>query len=583
MEYMALYRKYRPQGFSSLVGQNHIRSAISNALLSNRLAHAYLFAGPRGTGKTSAAKIMAKAVNCAEGPTPEPCNACMNCQRINKDASMDVFEINAASNRNIDMIRDLQENICFSPVEGRKRVYIVDEAHMLTSEAFNALLKTLEEPPEHVLFILATTEPHKVPPTILSRCQRYDFRRLSVPDMIGRLNEVLQDSGIKATPGALALIAGQADGGMRDALSLLDQCAVMAEKEVNEETLRLLLGSVRREELRALAGAVGRRDGRRALEAFSALLSGGADVRQLLAELGEYFRALMLHSLYQGQERPPVFSDIYLADSPESLNELAALFNWEQLAAAGKRLHEAAGELRLSFQPRITAELCLLELCRLQDTLERENVAMRLEKLENMLQEGKWTGASGQSPEKPADARMPPDAPAAGRENPPLKAAVPKAAAPAALGTAPASPPPAAAETAGGLPAAQEQTAEGVWEETLRQLIGRKKGSLYAYALKGRAAEFTGDRLRVEFGDSHFLQKLKKDEYLKLLEEIISGITGRPTALEIAGGAPIKGALADGEQEPPPSDFARAETEELPAAVKDALDVFGGKLCKKNG
>ncbi|MDR2006428.1 MAG: AAA family ATPase, partial [Acidaminococcales bacterium] len=494
-----------------------------------------------------------------------------------------------------------QEKICFSPVEGRKRVYIVDEAHMLTSEAFNALLKTLEEPPEHVLFILATTEPYKIPPTILSRCQRYDFRRLGVPDMIGRLEEVAQDSEIEATPGALALIAGQADGGMRDALSLLDQCAVMAEKEVNEETVRSLLGLVRREEMRSLVGAVGRRDERRALGTLSDLLAGGADVKQLLAELGEYFRALMLHSLYREEKTPPAFSGIYLADSPENLDELAALFGREQIASSGKRLHEAAGELRLSVQPRITAELCLLELCRMPDRLERENIIARIEKLENVLRGGKSPAGREQPPEKKPAGRQPPPAdftpvPEGKREESPAPVEPPPADfAPVPEGKREESLPPVKPPAADFAPApegkreeslppveppAAGETASGVWEEILRQLIERKKGSLYAYALKGRALEFTGDRLRIQVDDGHFLQKLKKDEYLNLLEEILAGITGRPAALEIIGGASRPPVRTDDSLNPPPGDPAQAE--ELPAAVKDALAVFGGKLYKKN-
>ena len=219
MAYVALYRKWRPQGFDALVGQEAVRTALTNALETGRIAHAYLFAGPRGTGKTSTAKILAKAVNCEHGPTPNPCNECQNCVRINDGTSMDVFEIDAASNRGIDEIRDLREKVAFAPVSGRYKVYIIDEVHMLTTEAFNALLKTLEEPPPHVIFILATTEPHKIPATIHSRCQRFDFRRVTDADIVKRLREVADGSGIAADDDALQLIAVQADGGMRDALS----------------------------------------------------------------------------------------------------------------------------------------------------------------------------------------------------------------------------------------------------------------------------------------------------------------------------------------------------------------------------
>ena len=296
MAYVALYRKWRPQGFDALVGQEAVRTALTNALETGRIAHAYLFAGPRGTGKTSTAKILAKAVNCEHGPTPNPCNECRNCVRINDGTSMDVFEIDAASNRGIDEIRDLREKVAFAPVSGRYKVYIIDEVHMLTTEAFNALLKTLEEPPPHVIFILATTEPHKIPATIHSRCQRFDFRRVTDADIVKRLREVADGSGIAADDDALQLIAVQADGGMRDALSLLDQCGVMAER-VTAETVRSVLGIVGREALRELVKAIGEGQVPKTLEFLETLLAGGKDVKQIITELAEYLRAVLLYKI----------------------------------------------------------------------------------------------------------------------------------------------------------------------------------------------------------------------------------------------------------------------------------------------
>ena len=377
MAYVALYRKWRPQGFDSLVGQEAVRTALTNALETGRIAHAYLFAGPRGTGKTSTAKILAKAVNCEHGPTPNPCNKCQNCVRINDGTSMDVFEIDAASNRGIDEIRDLREKVAFAPVNGRYKVYIIDEVHMLTTEAFNALLKTLEEPPPHVIFILATTEPHKIPATIHSRCQRFDFKRVTDSDIVKRLREVADGSGIAADDDALQLIAVQADGGMRDALSLLDQCGVMAER-VSAEIVRSVLGIVGREALRELVKAIGEGNVPKSLELLEALLAGGKDVKQIITELAEYLRAVLLY------KASPEYREIYLTDTKEAIAAMEGLFSTDRLMAAQERLHQCMLELRQSVRGRIAAEMCLFDLCRVEGSTLAALTA-RVEKLEAML------------------------------------------------------------------------------------------------------------------------------------------------------------------------------------------------------
>ena len=358
MAYLALYRKWRPRTFTEVVGQKHISIPLQRAIEQDRLAHAYLFSGPRGTGKTSMAKILAKAVNCLHPNGVNPCNECQSCREINAGSSLDVYEIDAASNRGIEEIRALRESVRTLPAVSRKKVYIIDEVHMLTKEAFNALLKTLEEPPSHVLFILATTEPEKIPLTILSRCQRYEFHRISVEDIKNHLLYIAKESHLPLTEEAADLIAVRADGGLRDALSLLDQCSSASESKVlDAPAVYDLLGLTGKDMILDLSHHNFNGDSSSALSLFYRILQGGKEPASILRDLLEHFRNLMICKV---NPKAPEFSQY--GSQVETLRSDASRLPAPYLDALFDYLHEALHETKRSSSPRLSAEMGLLHL-----------------------------------------------------------------------------------------------------------------------------------------------------------------------------------------------------------------------------
>lgn len=357
MSYQALYRVYRPQTFSEVVGQEHITKTLQNALLEGSFTHAYLFSGPRGTGKTSTAKILAKAVNCEQAPVAEPCNQCSACLGITQGRVVDVLEIDAASNNGVEQIREIREHVKFAPTEVRRKVYIIDEVHMLSQGAFNALLKTLEEPPEHVLFILATTEPHKIPLTIISRCQRFDFRRISKRALLERLTYITEEQGIAIQKEALELIAQVAEGGLRDALSVLDQVVAYAGDEVTLEDCLAVTGSVAQEALGELADAILRGQVDEAIRQLDLLMDEGKDPLRLVEDLLYYFRDILLY------QTAPTLEELFeRAQLSEQFKERAPRYPRKNLFAVIERLSTAQQEMKWSTHPRVFLEVALIQL-----------------------------------------------------------------------------------------------------------------------------------------------------------------------------------------------------------------------------
>jgi DNA polymerase-3 subunit gamma/tau len=550
MAYVALYRQWRPQDFDNLIGQEHINTTLKNAIASGKVAHAYLFAGPRGTGKTSTAKILAKALNCVDGPTPAPCNKCPNCERITAGISMDVFEIDAASNRGIDEIRDLREAVKFAPVEGRYKVYIIDEVHMLTAEAFNALLKTLEEPPAHVVFVLATTEPHKIPATIHSRCQRYDFRRIPADDIEKRLAVVAADSGLDIDTAALALIARHADGGLRDALSILDQCTALGQGRIDTAAVRGLLGLIGHEWVWRLTDAMASQDAPAVLLALEELVALGKDVRQLLLELAQHGRSLMLYKAAPDA----VGLDTYSTDR-EILAGQSAKFSHEELVRLIQILQGAANEAKWSAEPRITAEIALLAVCRRDDSGDLAALAERVAALEAALAAAPKT--------RPAAAPAPRPAPAPAAAHPPAHTPPPHPAA----GDKPA------------VPALHEGAGHReIWDAVLKELLAEGKRSVHACVSQGELIDLAASQATVQFTSSFAKERSEKEDYRQIIEKSLAQITGRAVKLNCVSASapqPVRAEPAAARTASPPGNG-----EDHPA-LHQALKMFGGKIIKE--
>ncbi len=546
-QYVVVARRYRPQRFDELLGQEHVARALVGAITSSRVGHAYLFTGARGVGKTSAARILAKALNCVQGPTAQPCNTCDICRAVSTGEDVDVVEIDGASNRGIDEIRQLRQNVGVRPSRARFKIYIIDEVHMLTREAFNALLKTLEEPPEHVKFIFCTTEPEKVPITVLSRCQRFDFAGIRPQDIARRLAQITQAEGVEAEPAALDLLARRAGGSMRDSQSLLEQLLALGGKQLRLADVHALLGTAAEGRIAQLLHHVVQRDPGGALRQLDATLAEGVDVGQLLEQLVGYLRDVLV--LAAGAP-----SDLLLyASSAEAdqVAELARRLSIDALLAMMQVIDHTLARLRVSTHRRTLAELCLVRLCRLGDLQE-------IEQLLAQLHAGSPAAGTAAADVRPASSTRPapPQRPAragpstrraapassgdqdaeregapgiSGEANVPLGAREKKAASPAATDDPDRRTEDALAESA----ELTEESLQAAWKQCLATL----GPVLASHAERShRLAILAPNRLVAQFGAKYSFSKeyCQRAEHARRLQSALGEVLGRSVQLDFA-------------------------------------------------
>lgn len=379
--YRALYRKWRPMKFEDLVGQRHVSDTLRGAVVSGRIAHAYLFCGTRGTGKTSAAKIFSRAVNCQSPENGEPCNKCETCKGILNGTILDVYEMDAASNRGVESIREIREEVIYAPVGCKYKVYIIDEVHMLTTEAFNALLKTLEEPPEHTIFILATTDPNKLPQTVLSRCQRFDFRRIGTDDIVRRISRIAEAEGIDITPDAAELVAELGDGSMRDAISTLDRCAAFGGEKLTTERVGEITGIIGSKRLFDIADAVVKDSAKDALAVSGEVLNAGKEAQFLLENLIEHFRALLI---CKTTDKPAAMLE-KTEQAAERYSKQAEKYSSERILYSIKALSDCLAQAKWLSKPRIAVETAMVKLCSPSYSSDTDALLARIEKLETAV------------------------------------------------------------------------------------------------------------------------------------------------------------------------------------------------------
>lgn len=549
MSYIVFARKWRPQSFDEIVGQDHITTTLKNAIKQDRVAHAYLFCGPRGTGKTTTARILAKALNCEKGPTPSPCNKCVSCREIAGSRSIDIIEIDGASNRGIDEIRNLRENIRFSPQQGKFKIYIIDEVHMLTAEAFNALLKTLEEPPAHVKFIFATTAAHKVIPTILSRCQRFNFRRLSSQDISDKMKDIAKKEKIKIEEQALVSIIRQASGSMRDAESLLDQLAAYCRNKITAKDANSVLGLIEQEKLYRFARHVIAKDTASAIRFINRIVDEGADPNQFVISLIEYFRNAML--IKEGRDLEPLLE--LTKDEIARISGQIETLSKEDILYILYSIINAAKNMRWSSMPRVSLELLAVKLSTKDSMVSLGDIIQRLNSLEKknpgLINSRPSTARADAVPEKKEDITPAPE-----KDTP--------------------------------LPVDESRPELYRIREALQLVVKRiRQEKIYIASClqEGRLMDFKDNVITISFARKNIFHKesLEKDKNRSLIEESFGKVLGSKVAVKFDilddAGQSEDDTKAKKSGSPEQNPLKKALADPI---IKSALDIFDGNILK---
>ena len=558
-DYVVVARRYRPQSFEELIGQGHVAQALSRAIASGRVGHAYLFTGARGVGKTSAARILAKALNCAEGTSATPCNACEICQSVSTGDDIDVLEIDGASNRGIDEIRQLRQNVAVRPSRARFKIYIIDEVHMLTKEAFNALLKTLEEPPEHVKFIFATTEPNKIPVTILSRCQRYDFAGIEAAAIQARLSQIADAEGVAIDPDALQILAMRAAGSMRDSQSLLEQLLSTGTESISASDVTGMLGIAPATRLSQLVLPLVESNAAEALAQLDATINEGAEVSQLVDQMLGYFRDVMTQTVGCDQSQM-----LYaLPSQQQEIADVSQKLGVQTLLAIVQVLDQTAARMRISTHTRTLAEMAIVRICRLESL---DDIAVLIEQLQ---------GGSEQLPPRPAAkkndvANRPP------RHSPPRQSS-PTPPEPAHAAAPIASSGPVAVETLDESPTTEdvaaltEDNVEEIWKRALASLSGMVVD--HAATAEQVSVDQQG-RLVASFNEMFHRDYCEKPNNRNRLEQALHEACGRRVVLQLVANKRV-----DSSENPaPPRPSRRQQEREIAEQpfVQKAMELFDG-------